>query len=189
MCAGGFPVDTRLDQIVVLGVDMENGSFNGTAHRVGVNLTRTDASLDPVAKPNSGVQGNRFGTVGWTTRKLLANRDGDLVAARRIGVGKAFARRLFDRGRLGQNALTLIASTAKVPPHLYVEPHHDDGLSAGLHDAAGQRGAARRQELELTEPSAVEAQRAGLVLEENVAGPATQCARLRIGRLKDSSYS
>jgi len=91
-----------------------------------------------------------------------------------IGVGETLLRGLFDRGRLGQDALPLIAIASRAPAH------HDGGQSAGLRGAPGERGIAGRQKLEVAEICAVQTQCTCLVLEKEVAGVVARRARPRV---------
>ena len=188
-----FAVDTRHEQSVVVGVDMADGGDDGQAYSVGVQRPARGASSDTAAAACRGVKCDRLGAVVRTTRELLADRGGELTAeahvligpaallafpatGAHVGVGEALLCGLFDRGRLRQNALPLIAIAPCAPAH------HDGGQSAGLRGAPGERGVAGRQKLEVAEVGAVQTQCTRLVLEKEVAGVAAGCARPRVVR-------
>jgi hypothetical protein len=109
---------------------------------------------------------DRLGAVDRTTRELLTDSGGELVVeayvlvgpaallacpatGAQVGVGETLVRGLFDRGRLGQDALPLIAIASCAPAN------HDGGQSTGLRGAPGERGIAGRQKLEMAEVCAV----------------------------------
>ena len=118
------------------------------------------ASPDAPAAACRGVQCDRLGAVGRTPRELLTDGGGEVVAEVRVligpavllacpatgaqvGVGQTLLRGLFDRRRLRQDALPLIAIASCAPAH------HDRGQLAGLRGAPSQRGITGRQKLEI----------------------------------------
>ena len=88
-----------------------------------------------------------------------------------LGVGEALDFGKLDRLGRGQDALAFVALARPAPPH------NNGRESAGLLRAPGQRRIARRQENEMPEVGAVQAQWAGILHEQQVAGAATRRAR------------
>src|SRR5258707_1086281 len=172
---------------------MAHGGDDGEAYSVAVQCSPGGASSHTAAAACRRMKCYRLGAVDRTTRELLTDRGGELTAdasvligpaallafpatGAQIGVGQTLLRGLFDRGRLGQDALPLITISSRAPAH------HDGGQSAGLRGAPGERGFAGRQKLEMAEGCAVQTQCTCLVLEKEVTGAAARCARPRVVR-------
>src|SRR5258705_6273582 len=172
---------------------MADGGADGEAYSVAVQGSSGGTSSHTAAAACRGMKCDRLGAVDRTTGELLTDRGGELTAevhvlidpaallacpatGAQIGVGQTLLRGLFDRDRLRQDALPLIAIASCAPAH------HDSGQSAGLRGAAGERGIAGRQKLEMAEGCAIQTQCARLVLEKEGAGAAARCARPRAVR-------
>jgi len=178
---------------VVVGVDMADGGDDSEAYSIGVQGSPGGASSYAAAAPCCRMKRDRLGAVDRTTRELLTDGGGELTAevhvlidpaallafpaaSAHVGIREALLCGLFDCGSFRQDALPLIAIAS------YAPAHHDGGQSAGLRGAPRERGIAGRQKLEVVEVGAVQTQCTCLVLEKEVAGVATRCARPRIVR-------
>ena len=200
LCARRFALGAGHEKVVVVSVDMPDGGRDGESDGLGFQCAPGGASPDAATAACRCVKRDRVGSQGRTTRELLANRRGELVAeayvlvgstnliafpaaGAHVGVGEALLRGLFDRRGLGQNALSLIAFTPHAPAH------DDGGQSAGLLRAPGQGCVSGGQELEVAKVGAVEAERTGLVLEQKITGGAARRARPRAMSRDDDDVS
>jgi hypothetical protein len=200
LCSRRFALGAGHEEVVVVGVDMSDGGRDGESDGLGFQCAPGGASPDAATAACRRVKRDRVGARGRTTRELLANRRGELVAeayvlvgstnliafpaaGAHVGVGEALLRGLFDRRGLGQNALSLIAFTPHAPAY------DDGGQSAGLLRAPGQGCVSGGQELEVAKVGAVEAERTGLVLEKKVTGRAARRARPRAMSRDDDDVS
>jgi hypothetical protein len=91
LCASRFPVDTRHEQGVVVGVDMADGGDDGEAYGVAVQGSPGGASPDTAAAACRRVKCNRLGAVDRTTWELLTDRGGELTAEVHVLIGPTAA--------------------------------------------------------------------------------------------------
>jgi LysR family transcriptional regulator, transcription activator of glutamate synthase operon len=179
--AGDVPRHPGHQQIVVIGVLMPDRGDDRERHGLLVKPPASGRPADPATAAEPGVAGDRIGPRGRAPGEQPRDLGGELPLEDHVLVGaahgvplpapcpqvrvaKALLFGLLDGGRLGQDALPLIALAALAPLH------HDGGQPAGLLRPAGQRGVPGRQELKVVHISAGQAERTSFVHDQEVAG-------------------
>ena len=138
--------------------------------------------------PRSGMSRDRIGSIGGAAGKQCEDRVGEFgveplilvgaaclipfpAAGAQLGIGKAFLFGKLDGFGLRQDALALVAFARSAPPHYYRRK------AAGRLRPPRHRGVAGRQEFEMSEVGAVQAQRSWVLHEEKASGTTAQRAR------------
>src|ERR1700742_4896321 len=86
-CSCRFALGAGHEEVVVVGVDMPDGRRDGESDGLGLQRSPGGASPDAATAACCRVKRDRVGAQGRTTRELLANRRGELVAEADVVVG------------------------------------------------------------------------------------------------------
>src|SRR5664279_757486 len=158
-------------QLVVEGVLVPDRCGDRQPNRLRVKRPAGARATDPAAAPFAGVPRNPGGAVGRATRKLRADRLGQVgdeplvlldapqhlalpTPLPRRRVGQTLPLGLLDGVGFGEDSLALVTPPAPAPPH---DDRGQPTLPAG---PAGERGVAARQELQVDQVGADRAHRA-----------------------------
>src|SRR6185436_14001404 len=87
--SGGVAIDTRHEQVVVVGVHVADRGGDGEAKGIGVERPACGAASDAPAAAHGGVVGDRIGAGGRTARELFSDGSGEAVEELLVDGGPA----------------------------------------------------------------------------------------------------